>query len=367
MDEKWEKIYRTYIESLGQYRVELNSLSATLFESAAENVQVVERIRQIAHKLAGSGAIYGLHFLSECALKLERLTYDEDATESDLIVHIKVLVDTLSEAIDNPHKPSSDFGDKPSAELHSLNILLVEDDDQLAILTEFFRSMNCNVHQVKSLQNLKSALTHASYDLIVCDLELDGNTLGGADYLTALRDEVNQSDIIFTSIHSDFQARLAAVRAGAKGFIEKPVSIKALKSLIKRLQKEKAPLDKTVLVVEDDPAQVTRYTSALRSAGLKTLEATCPEHAYKIMQQNKVDMIITDVHLPKSTGIEFAQVIKHDLALNPEVVILFMSTDTSGDTKLAALEVAADEFISKPIEPWRLVLIAESRLRKFKC
>jgi two-component system, cell cycle sensor histidine kinase and response regulator CckA len=95
----------------------------------------------------------------------------------------------------------------------------------------------------------------------------------------------------------------------------------------KRTTPRKVALARTILIVEDDDAVRVPTSELLKMEGFKVLQAGTGEEAIQIVQQKHpaLDVLITDVVMPKMTGHEVAARL---LELHPGLKILYMSGDT---------------------------------------
>lgn len=73
-----------------------------------------------------------------------------------------------------------------------------------------------------------------------------------------------------------------------------------------------APLAKTILITDDDPAIRSMLRQELEEAGYNALEAENGMEAVKIVKARPVDLVILDIMMPKMNGFDVAAVIKND-------------------------------------------------------
>jgi CheY-like chemotaxis protein len=115
----------------------------------------------------------------------------------------------------------------------------------------------------------------------------------------------------------------------------------------------------TVLVLEDEPANLKVITLVLRLDGYRVLEAADGKAAIQICNEDRkpIDLLVADVHLPGISGTEVALKL---LTFWPEIAILFTSgTPVSGwePADLAGLDHlsgAAVDILEKPFSPLSL-------------
>lgn len=91
---------------------------------------------------------------------------------------------------------------------------------------------------------------------------------------------------------------------------------------------------KQVLVVEDEPRVLALTARMLRGAGFDVLEATEGEAALKLLEQRQltVDVLVTDVVMPRLSGIELAQRARQNRPLLPVVLCSGYAPDAEGIT-----------------------------------
>jgi len=100
-----------------------------------------------------------------------------------------------------------------------------------------------------------------------------------------------------------------------------------------------------VLVVDDERLSRETTTQQLREAGYET-EAV--ENAFKALQQleeNRWDVVLTDLRMPTMDGLEFLKKVKKD---SPDVEVILMTAYGTVETAVAAMREGAADFLTKP-------------------
>jgi signal transduction histidine kinase/CheY-like chemotaxis protein len=114
-----------------------------------------------------------------------------------------------------------------------------------------------------------------------------------------------------------------------------------------------APVTETVLLVEDDDQVRKIIGTVLREHGYTVIEAPTPGDALLIAeQQPAIDLLLTDVVMPRMGGRQLAERI-HQLV--PAARVLFMSGHTDDAILRHGIESSVVAFIEKPIEPAALL------------
>lgn len=101
----------------------------------------------------------------------------------------------------------------------------------------------------------------------------------------------------------------------------------------------------TVLVVEDDEALRRSFCSCLSMLFKKVYVAIDGESGIQEWSRNSPDIIITDIYLPKMTGIELCKLVRErDL----KIPVLLMSARSDTETFMKTISVSADGYLIKP-------------------
>lgn len=100
-----------------------------------------------------------------------------------------------------------------------------------------------------------------------------------------------------------------------------------------------------VLVVDDEPAIRRFLRASLTAEGYVVTEAENGEGALKLLRRNSFDVVLLDLGLPQMTGFEvIAQA--REASLNVPIVVLSSRNDEGG--KVRALDLGADDYVTKP-------------------
>jgi two-component system alkaline phosphatase synthesis response regulator PhoP len=120
---------------------------------------------------------------------------------------------------------------------------------------------------------------------------------------------------------------------------------------------------KKILIVEDDENILELLLAIFDDhINYESLYARDGEEALRIAQVENPDIILLDIHLPKSNGYEVCKSIKSDLAIS-NIKILMLSGMTQNSDWQKAQEVGADGYITKPFNSTELVEKVEELLR----
>jgi DNA-binding response OmpR family regulator len=116
----------------------------------------------------------------------------------------------------------------------------------------------------------------------------------------------------------------------------------------------------TILVVDDDPAQVKVIEMALREASYEPITATNGEEGIKAFRQHQPDLVVLDVMMPGMDGWETCYRIRQIST----VPIIFLTGRQTTDDKVSGFKLGADDYLIKPFRPDELLARVESVLRR---
>jgi two-component system cell cycle response regulator DivK len=104
----------------------------------------------------------------------------------------------------------------------------------------------------------------------------------------------------------------------------------------------------TVLVVEDNPANMTLATFLLKSAGYAVLSATDAEAGLALARGEQPDLVLMDIQLPGMDGLQACALLKADIATRDIPVIALTALAMKGDEERIRA-AGCDGYIAKPL------------------
>ena len=115
-----------------------------------------------------------------------------------------------------------------------------------------------------------------------------------------------------------------------------------------------------ILAVDDDPQTLRHVRDALTNAGYAPVVTGDPEEALSLVEANDPHLVLLDLMLPGTDGIELMRGIL-EMA---DVPVIFLSAYGQEETIARAFENGADDYVVKPFSPMELVARIKAALRK---
>jgi len=116
----------------------------------------------------------------------------------------------------------------------------------------------------------------------------------------------------------------------------------------------------TILLVEDDQISRLAINAWLTGKGHKVIIAANGRYAIEYLQENKVDVILMDVHMPEMNGIEATKIIK-EKSLS-QATIIGMTASVMNDERERYIEAGMDIVVEKPVNFEYLMDIVKNKL-----
>lgn len=116
-----------------------------------------------------------------------------------------------------------------------------------------------------------------------------------------------------------------------------------------------------ILVVEDNPVNMTLAVFLLQSAGHVVLSAVDAEAGLRMARDDKPDLILMDIQLPNMDGLEATRILKKDEATRAIPVIALTALAMKGDEERIRA-AGCDGYIAKPLAYKDFLAVVGARL-----
>jgi two-component system response regulator HydG len=108
----------------------------------------------------------------------------------------------------------------------------------------------------------------------------------------------------------------------------------------------------TILVVDDEPANLASLEKIFQRDGLRAITADSAKAALEIVRSHRVQVVLTDLMMPGVSGIELLRAIKQ---VSPDTEVVMMTAYGTVETAVQAMREGAYDFVEKPLKRMTIV------------
>jgi two-component system cell cycle response regulator len=238
-----------------------------------------------------------------------------------------------------------------------------------------------------ALETIRTAMP----DLILLDVMMPG--IDGYEVTRRVKQtpQTQHIPIILVTALDGAQDKVRGLEVGAEEFLTKPVNraelLARVRSMLKlkryreqllvRTQSEKqiytaeqqptgaSPLRQAqrVLLVEDDQKDIKFYQTVLQQEPFELVVVQDGVEALHTAMHEKIDLILLDILLPRLDGFEVCQKLK-SLDQTKDIQIALITCLDDLDSKIKGVQLGADDFLIKPVDPKELLARVSVLLKK---
>jgi DNA-binding response OmpR family regulator len=122
-------------------------------------------------------------------------------------------------------------------------------------------------------------------------------------------------------------------------------------------------MKKKILIVDDNPSLAKSLEIRLHGAGYETLAAHDGDEGLKMAREQKPDLILLDVLLPKIDGFTVCRLLKFDRLYEQIPIVILTAKSQAKDMEIGK-EIAADAYVVKPFNWASLLALVDQLLKK---
>ena len=120
-----------------------------------------------------------------------------------------------------------------------------------------------------------------------------------------------------------------------------------------------------ILAVDDSPTILEMLKAILVGRGYEVLMAADGAEALDVARSEQPDLILLDVMLPKLDGYRVCRLLKFDQRYR-EIPIIMLTAKTEEQAVATGIRTGADQYLTKPVEPDRLLVAVAEELAKVR-
>jgi CheY-like chemotaxis protein len=205
------------------------------------------------------------------------------------------------------------------------SVLIIEDDERFAkIVLGFAREKNFK--GIVTMQGDSALSLARDYLPSAILLDLDLPDIDGFTVLDRLKRDPSTRHIP-VHVMSSLRERERALRLGAISYLNKPVSQAALQEEFARIQKFLLGGKRSLLVVDDEPAQRDSIVALIGDADLHIVAVDTGKAALEALRDHHFDCMVLDLTLPDISGFDLLDIIGKDESLRDLPVVINTAKD----------------------------------------
>lgn len=122
-------------------------------------------------------------------------------------------------------------------------------------------------------------------------------------------------------------------------------------------------MPQSLLIIDDEPEVRRLLEKFFQQQGYATLTAADAETGLRLARSRLPTLIVSDIHLPKMSGIEACQALKRDDKTSSIPILMITGNDKQGQ-EVICLQLGADDYLTKPFEMPMILAHVQALLRR---
>jgi diguanylate cyclase (GGDEF)-like protein len=230
-----------------------------------------------------------------------------------------------------------------------MNVLIVEDNIFYQNILKSKIEKNFLFAKTFAISTFKELQESKDYDLYICDYNLPDSPDGEhIEYLL----KQNKDVIVITRYEEEFLSSELKEKVLEYVIKDDNSMVDYIVRFIKRIYKNQ---DINVLIVEDSKLVRNFEKRLLERLKLNVFEASNGDEALEIIKNKNIDLIITDISMPKLDGNELIKEVRKNYKMN-ELPIIVISSNEGNNVFLKSLKLGANDYLKKPFLKEELII-----------
>ncbi|MBF0521924.1 MAG: response regulator [Candidatus Omnitrophica bacterium] len=229
--------------------------------------------------------------------------------------------------------------------------VLIVDDDQLTReqLSRELKRQYCEVFLAGDGQSGLEIFAREEINILLLDVKLPD--VDGLEFLKQAKELRPNCEIIVVTGYGSEEVAIQSLRRGAIDYLEKPIKFEELGASLGRAQeklaqKEEMSFKNSILVVDDDTAVLRPIKRFLEKEGYEVMTAENGKDGLAIIENNKIDVLVTDINLGDMSGIEVLQNAKKRYQ---DIEGIVATGEKDEALAIESLRAGALDYLNKPI------------------
>lgn len=244
--------------------------------------------------------------------------------------------------------------------------VLIVDDDRI-IREELHRELTRQYFKPLVAADGTEALEifrREEVDIVLLDVKLPD--MDGLDVLKEMKEERPGSQVIVITGMGNQEIAIKSLRAGAIDYIDKPIDMDELSAALGRALEKLAETEEIfyrnrLLLIDDEKQIVKPLQKFLEKEGYEVLVAYSGGEGLKIIEEKKIDVLITDIKMDDMDGIE---VLRRAKQLYRDIEGIIITGFKDQELAIRSLRAGALDYINKPLNLDEVLLSIQRALER---
>jgi diguanylate cyclase (GGDEF)-like protein len=334
-----------------------------------------EQARFVVHKLRGTATSYGFPKIGEAMAVIEEeilhLAIADNASIGSESAWPKIdqalqeALTSLNDADDFSIADSEPLLMPESQSRNVASIMVVDDDEEfLAYIQELGHQKLIAMIPARNSEEALQIAETSHLDAVMLDVMLGSNETS-FELANAIRQSSGNANIpiAFISADSSVTSRVAAAKAGATLYLAKPIEPVILEDAVHQLLSLRQLEQIRILVCDDDADLCHHVKLLLESVGMNVQVQNDPSRIMETLQETTPDLLLLDVMMPGVNGLDVCRMLRTSSRFR-HLPIIFITSQTSLDARVAAFESGADDYLPKPFAKQELISRVQVRVER---
>ena len=343
-----------FVENAHKRLERIDVVLAELRQDGNDQERVGE-LKSLFHNLAGTGGAYGFYDVSRQSRKGEVLCTDlmragRMFDENDQTT-LRELVERLKRSLQSEQTVAMEAMAElmgTTTEVPSLSVAVLEwSDEPRNRWVNEVRNAGWPAKGVSTQNEFFAEFQNAPDAVIASADELSRDGFQFLKKLHLLPGGKNTVVILIGTL-SNFADKVAAIRLGAHAYFEHQTEHQVVLDRLQELLQKRTPRAASVLIVDDDPEQVTFLRAVLQPAGYQVHSCKDPRLFEQELALAKPDLILLDLLMPKIQGTDLMRYIRQSEDYR-SVPVIILSGVSDPDLRAEATMAGGDLQLQKPV------------------
>lgn len=369
------QIWETY-KPLMASRVEALEMIIQAARQGTLTAEIKKHAAADAHKLVGSLGSFGFEIGSKLARQVEETLNLTTPLNPEQVAQLATWVQALRLTLDQspsltafptcPHlqisvfflgEDASPFGEQLRQQASRENIILIP--FPLPLPCDWLAQIETRVAQLEQPE-LSCLILNQS--LFKQDLSQEEGNVSGAEIIAQLRQTGSAPAMIALLPGGGLAERLQMVRQGVDRVMLPPLQAGQVLEVARQLLRSRVNHHQ-IFLVDDDPVFLAGLETQLLPWPFEIKTFTTAEAFWAVLEQSSPDLLILDVEMPDTNGLELCQVLRSDPKW-AQLPIIFLTHHQDPETQRQAYAYGADDLVIKPVQAEELANRILNRLQR---